>query len=87
MQPAFNRLPVVFRDLSKRERVEQKLWQEGIGTSRMYFKPLHHIFDLGYKREDFPQACFIAEHLLTLPTHPLLTDRDLDIIIKVIKNT
>ena len=79
--PAFNRLPVVFEDLKKREKVERSLWEAGIETSMMYLKPLHHIFDLGYKKNDFPNATYFAEHLLTLPTHPLLTDNDLDKII------
>lgn len=79
--PAFNRLPVVFKDLKKREKVERNLWEAGIETSRMYLKPLHHIFDLGYKKNDFPNATYFAEHLLTLPTHPVLTDNDLDKII------
>jgi dTDP-4-amino-4,6-dideoxygalactose transaminase len=85
--PAFNRLPVVFKDLKRRERVEVNLWHAGIETSRMYFKPLHHIFDLGYGKDDFPHATYFAEHMLTLPIHPLLTDSDLNKIIKTITAT
>ena len=29
----------------------------------MYIKPLHHMFDLGYKQDDFPNACYLADHL------------------------
>ena len=85
--PAFNRLPVVFKDLKRREEIELNLWKAGIETSRMYYKPLHHILDLGYKKDDFPKATYFAEHLLTLPTHPLLTDNDLDKIIDTIRRT
>jgi len=84
-QPAFNRLPIVFKDLGKKKRVELALRQAGIETSGLYFKPLHHMFDLGYKKESFPQAVYLAEHLLTLPVHPLLTDRDLENIIANIR--
>ncbi len=84
-KPAFNRLPVVFKDLGKRDKVEESLRQKGIETSRMYYKPLHHLFDLGYKKEGFPKATYFAEHLLTLPTHPLLSAGDVGKIIDVIR--
>ncbi len=85
--PAFNRLPVIFRDLDKREKVEKLLSQAGLETSRMYFKPLHHVFDLGYKKEEFPNACYLAEHLLTLPVHPLVREEDLQRMINIIRDT
>ena len=80
-EPAFNRLPIVFKDLEKRGKVEKDLWKAGIETSRMYFKPLHHVFELGYKKEDFPNAVYFAERLLTLPVHPLVDEKT---IIKMI---
>jgi len=86
-QPAFNRLPIVFKDPKKRKKAEVDLWKEGIASSCMYHKPLHHIFDLGYKKNDFPNAVYFAEHLLTLPVHPLLDDADLDKIAEIIRGT
>lgn len=80
-EPAFSRLPIVFKDLKRREKAEKRLWKAGIDTSRMYLRPIHHIFDLGYKKEDFPNATYVAERLLTLPTHPLIDEK---IIIKMI---
>ncbi|RKY43022.1 MAG: hypothetical protein DRP80_06040 [Candidatus Omnitrophota bacterium] len=85
IQPAFNRLPILFKDLKKKERVQKELWKVGIETSSMYIKPLHHIFDLGYRKEEFPNACYFAQHLLTLPTHPLMSERQLDKIIEIIR--
>lgn len=85
-KPAFNRLPIVFRDLRKRERVELQLKQAGIETSRMYIKPLHHMFDLGYQWGNFPNSVYLAGHLLTIPCHPLLKQSDIDKIINIIKN-
>lgn len=84
-QPAFNRMPVVFDDLKAREKAETDLWKKGIETSRMYDKPLHHMFDLGYKKTDLPNAVYFAEHLLTLPVHPLLTESDLDTIAATVR--
>lgn len=86
-RPAFNRLPVVFEDSKRSIKVEKALSKAGIETRRMYLKPLHHMFDLGYKKEDFPIANHFAEKLLTLPVHPLLTDIQLVKIIETIKNT
>ena len=85
-RPAFNRLPIVIKDLKKRQKVEEALDRAGVDTSRMYFKPLHHIFDLGHKKQDYPTANYFAERLLTLPVHPLLTDIQLNRIIQTIKN-
>lgn len=69
-RPAFNRLPVILADRGSRELVARRLWSAGIESSRMYIRPLHHMFDLGYGMPDFPNACYAAERLLTLPVHP-----------------
>ncbi|MFH2137101.1 MAG: DegT/DnrJ/EryC1/StrS family aminotransferase [Candidatus Omnitrophota bacterium] len=84
-KPAFNRLPVLFNDPKEKETTQKNLSRSGIETSQMYFKPLHHIFALGYKKEEFSNAVYLAQHLLTLPTHPLLADSDIEKIIKTIR--
>ncbi len=68
--PIFSRLPIIFEEDRVLQLAQNKLWQKGIESSRMYVKALHHMFDLGYSRDDFPNACFLAGHLLTLPVHP-----------------
>ncbi|MEW6088957.1 MAG: DegT/DnrJ/EryC1/StrS family aminotransferase [bacterium] len=84
-KPAFNRFPVLFKNLELRQKIKNALWASGFDTSFMYLKPLHHIFDLGNRKEDFPNANYLAEHLLTLPVHPLLGKDDMERIIQVIK--
>jgi len=86
-EPAFNRFPVVFKNLEEREEAKRNLWKAGIETSRMYFSPLHYHFSLGYRKEDFPNATYFAQHLLTLPSHPLLTAPDIDKIIEIIQKS
>lgn len=86
-EPAFNRLPVVFEDIKRKEDVEEKLWHAGIETSRMYLKPLHYIFDLGYKSEDFPNAVYFARHLVTLPVHPSVEEKDLNRMVEIIESS
>jgi len=84
-KPAFNRFPLVFKDLKRRDEVKKKLMSAGIDSSLMYLKPLHHIFDAGYKKDDFPNAVYFARHLLTLPTHPLVKKEDIDQMIEIIR--
>ena len=85
IKPAFNRLPVVFKDLKRREIVEKALKKAGFDISRMYLRPLHHIFDLGYKYEEFPNATYVAERLLTLPVHSLVEEELITKMIELIR--
>lgn len=55
----FNRFPVIVEDINRVAYVQNKLWQNGIESSRMYERPLHHMFELGYGRNDFPNARFL----------------------------
>ena len=83
--PVFNHLPVVFKETETMEKVQAKLWERGIDTGRMYLKPVHHLYDLGYdnREESFPKALYIAERLITVPTHPYLDDDSIEKIIDV----
>jgi dTDP-4-amino-4,6-dideoxygalactose transaminase len=86
--PVFNHLPVVFKETKTMEKVQVKLWEKGIDTGRMYLKPVHHLYDLGYDRqkESFPKALYIAERLITVPSHPYLDDKAIEAIINVFKS-
>lgn len=84
--PVFNRLPIVFEDANMRTRSECLLWRRGIESSRMYLRPLHHMFDLGYGQSEFPHANYFAQRLLTLPVHQDVTDEHIDIMIGAIKD-
>jgi dTDP-4-amino-4,6-dideoxygalactose transaminase len=84
--PAFNRFPILFQDLKVKDKVARKLCSLGIETSGMYLQPLHRMFNLGYKKEEFPNANFIAEHLLTFPVHSRVKDGDLERIVKTIRS-
>jgi perosamine synthetase len=82
--PVYNRLPVLFEDTQILERKAKQLWNAGFENSRMYLLPLHHMFELGYRREHFPNARYLAEHLLTLPVYPGLEAGNFLRMIKVI---
>ena len=83
--PVFNHFPVVFKEIKTMEKVQAELWERGIDTGRMYLKPVHHLYDLGYDRQKelFPKALYIAERLITVPSHPYLDDKSIETIINV----
>lgn len=83
--PVFNRFPVVIKDALAVEKVIRSLGRRGIEASRFYLRPLHHLFDLGYSAEEFPNAVYLAERLVTLPVHPLVEQRDLETMVATIK--
>jgi dTDP-4-amino-4,6-dideoxygalactose transaminase len=69
------------------EPIRASLLERGIDTARMYERPVHHIYDLGYRRspDPFPVATSVAERLVVLPTHPLVTEADARTIIDTIR--
>ena len=86
--PVFNHLPIIFKEIKTMERVQAELWERGIDTGRMYLKPVHHLYDLEYDRQKelFPNALYMAERLLTLPSHPYLDGNSIENIIGVFKS-
>ena len=85
VRPAFNRLPLIAREVERLERIVHILHGSGFETSRMYV-PLHREFpDLGYKTGDFSNAEFLAEHLITVPCHPFMDRNDIDRMCEAIR--
>ncbi len=76
---AFNQFPLLIKDFKKLEQLEQQLLNKGIETSRLYGQALHQIFPKSIKNADqpFPNAEYLAEHLLLIPTHPQIKARHL----------
>jgi len=84
-RPVYNRFPVIFDDTSALAKAENALWSAGFESSRMYLRPLHRMFDLGYRPAEFPKAAYLAGHLLTVPCHPDCSIRDCAKMITVIR--
>jgi dTDP-4-amino-4,6-dideoxygalactose transaminase len=85
--PVFNRVPIIIENVDSLKALQNILWQKGIESSRMYLRPLHYMFDLGYKRDDLPNACYLANHLLTLPVHPNVRDNHIQTMIAAIRGS
>jgi len=81
-----NRFPLLIKDKNKVEEIQLKLKKAGIESSRMYFKPVHLVFNLENKAGEFKNAEYIAERLLVLPCNPFLSDKEIEYIAeKVVK--
>lgn len=74
--------------VNNREELMQKLTEEGVACGIHYpvALPVSPAYaDLGYKAEDFPVACTIADKIVSLPMHGDLTDADIDLVIGTVK--
>jgi len=72
-----------------RQALIDHLDQKGIGVGVYYPKPLHltSLFSkMGYVAGDFPVAESMSNQVLSLPVHPLLRPKDIDLIITTIRN-
>jgi dTDP-4-amino-4,6-dideoxygalactose transaminase len=86
--PIFLRFPFLAMNQELRERIYTDLLLKGIGVTKMYPTGIHRITGIGpylvNGQEKFPQTDLISSSILTLPTHPLLTGKDLATMIEVI---
>ena len=73
-----------------RDRFQQKLREAGIGTAVHYPIPVHRqplYQTLGYREVSLPVSEDAAEHVISLPVHPALSESDLDRIVEAVKKT
>jgi perosamine synthetase len=72
------RLPVLMDSREARDRIYSLSQERGLGISRMYPSAINDIEEIKatFKGKDFPAAERIAEKLLTIPTHYLLSEKD-----------
>jgi dTDP-4-amino-4,6-dideoxygalactose transaminase len=79
-QPVYLRFPILFRKEETRRRVFQGLSRRRLGVSCSYPTPLNEIAGFRrylYAEDDYPGAKFVADRILTLPTHPYVTEHDI----------
>jgi perosamine synthetase len=71
-----------------RDEIYDYMMSKGIQVGTYYPKPLHlypMFMQMGYRKGDFPIAEQAALEVLALPVHPLLTDKDINLIIDTLK--
>ena len=87
-ESVFLRLPFLVKEQSVREKIHKGLLKQGIGVSKMYPLALDQIPSLlpylAGEGNRFPNARFVASHILTLPTHPYLKESDIEKITSLI---
>ena len=75
--------------VENRDKLENHLKENGIGTSIYYPGPLHlqNCFDyLGYKKGDFPVAEQLCQSVIALPMFPELTFDEVDFVCETVRN-
>jgi dTDP-4-amino-4,6-dideoxygalactose transaminase len=68
-----------------RDAAAQQLNQAGVGTGIFYPVPAHkqtHLQELGYGELSLPVAEKVSREVLSLPVHPLLSQTDLETIVR-----
>ena len=83
-QPVYLRFPIVFPKKEARRRVFWILSRRRLGASRSYPTPLNEI--PAFRKylcaeDDYPGAKFVADRILTLPTHPYVNEDDIQKIV------
>ena len=78
-QSVYLRLPVLMRSKHEKDAVCRASADQGLGISPLYPSSLQQIVELRdtLSCKDVPQSTLIAERLVTLPTHELLSASDI----------
>lgn len=88
--PPLIRFPIIFKDLKLREEIYKSLQSCGIGCSKMYPLAIGEVPEvtqyLSRISDSLPNSKKIAEGILTLPTHPLVTKRNLELVVNIFNN-
>lgn len=87
-KPCFTRFPLYCVDKGERERCYAELLQAGMGVSMNFPSPLSKIAAfrqwIANATDRFPNAEWVCEHILTLPTHPYVAQRDLSTMVSLL---
>jgi dTDP-4-amino-4,6-dideoxygalactose transaminase len=72
------RLPVLVASPKERERIRARSQERGLGIAVAYPTPINEIPEIraAFSGQRFPSAQRVAERLLTIPTHHLLSEND-----------
>lgn len=87
----FNQFPIIVHDTLKRDILIERVLKAGIEATTLYDKPIHRIYEDDFQSQiksgtddPFPNATFMAERLLLIPTHPFIGKKDLEKIVEII---
>jgi dTDP-4-amino-4,6-dideoxygalactose transaminase len=87
--PVYLRFPILARDAAHRSHLLRRLREAGIGASASYPTAIGDIPGiesyLARHQEAYPGARAIGARILTLPTHPGVTLRDIEMMVTIIR--
>ena len=87
--PVYLRFPILVRDSAQRTVLLARLREAGIGASASYPSPVGDIPGitpyLAPDQDHCPVASSIAARIMTLPTHPWVTRRDVEMMVAIIR--
>lgn len=86
---ALLRFPVVFKSREKRDRILAELKKRGLGATGSYPVPLNELpgaADYFDRKEEYPNAKYLSERIMTLPLHAYVTERDIERMTTIIKH-
>jgi dTDP-4-amino-4,6-dideoxygalactose transaminase len=88
-EPGYVRFPILIDDASQREHALEALVREGLGASGSYPGALTDIPELLPHRvgRDTPVARSVARRIITLPTHPYVTMKDVSRMAAILRRT
>ena len=84
---AWAQFSILAVNTKERSMCIEKLKESGIPTAIYYPKPLHlqKVFsNLDYEVGDFPTSESISKRIFSLPMHPYLNDKDINLICDIL---
>jgi perosamine synthetase len=86
---------VAFKDSALRDKVKEKMLNEGIGATVYYNPPVHKtpyyhdttVYSYKNNNKDLSNTEWSSEHVLSLPVHPLVTEQDIEKMASILKKT
>lgn len=84
---SFAQYTIKLKNKENRDGLQKFLKEKGIQSIVYYVKPMHKqeaFSDLQFKNEDFPISNDLSERSLSLPMHPYLKEKDIEVVCQAI---
>jgi perosamine synthetase len=86
---------VAFKDSTLRDKVKEKMLNEGIGATVYYDPPVHKtpyyhdttVYSYKNNNKNLSNTEWSSKHVLSLPVHPLVTEQDIEKMAGILKKT
>jgi len=87
---SYHIFPILLVEGVSRDEFIERLKEKGIQTS-IHYPPIHlftyYKEKFGYKKGLLPKTEYVGDHLVTLPLHPCMYEKEVDCITKAVKDS